>query len=286
MSMPPYRVIFAGTPDIAVSSLQGLIDDPAFDVQLVITQPDKPVGRKRIIQEPPVKTCAKKAGIEVLQPEDINKEYPDIDHDFLVVVAYGQILKEEILNAPNIAPVNLHPSLLPRWRGPSPMKSAILAGDTETGVTIQRIVKKLDSGPILSQVITPIEEGETIRSLQTRLEKAGASLLLDTLNKPLEEKPQDEERVTLCYKLKRSMGNVDPQKMTAEEIDRHVRALVPWPGVRTTIENQEVKLLETSLIPTEKSIPLQCTDADVHIVMLQPSGKKPMSGQAWQRGRN
>jgi methionyl-tRNA formyltransferase len=285
MSKAPLRVIFAGTPKIAVTSLKALIDDPAFDVILVITQPDKPVGRKKIIQESPVKIYALQAGIKVLQPQDINTDYPDSDHDILVVVAYGQILKQEILDAPRIAPVNLHPSLLPRWRGPSPMKSAILAGDTETGVTIQRMVKKLDAGPILSQMMTPIDERETQTSLEHRLSAAGAKLLVHTLKMPLEETKQDESNVTTCHKMNRSVGNLDLETLTAEEVDRHVRALVPWPGVKVVLEGQEVKLLETSLVETKESISVQCKDTELHIISLQPPGKNSMSGQAWHRGR-
>lgn len=281
---PPYSVIFAGTPDIAVPSLQALIDDPEFDVTLVITQPDKPAGRKKMLTAPPIKDCALAAGIEVMQPEDINAEYPNLDHDYLVVVAYGQILKQHILDAPTIAPVNVHPSLLPRWRGPSPMKSALLAGDTETGVTIQRMVASLDAGPILSQVITPIEERETIVQLQDRLMTMGATLLVNTLKKPLTETEQDASQVTKCHKVHRKTGSIDPSSLTAIEVDRHVRALVPWPGVRCPVEGHDVKLIETSLTEVDGSIPLQCNNSTLYIKSLQPPGKTPMSSEAWLRG--
>ncbi|MDA1292993.1 MAG: methionyl-tRNA formyltransferase [bacterium] len=295
MSESPIRVIFAGTPDFAVPSLEALVNDPQFEVLFVISQPDKPVGRKQELLPTPVKACALKHGIEVVQPKDIN-HYPllaghslgvgwsTIHFDFLVVVAYGQILKQDILDAPQIAPVNVHASLLPQWRGASPMQSAILAGDVQTGVTIQRMVKKLDAGPILSQVVLPLKQHTTIDTLHDQLASAGAALLIDTLSKPLVENEQEEEAMSMCHKLNRKMGNVDVATMNAEEIDRHVRALVPWPGVRVYLAGQEVKLLTVSLIPTEESIPLQCKDTELHIVTLQPPGKKPMTGLAWHRG--
>lgn len=285
MSDSTYSVIFAGTPQIAAPSLQALIDDPAFDVQLVITQPDKPVGRKKILTAPPVKEVAQKAGIEVAQPEDINL-FPlsSFHFHFLVVVAYGQILKRHILDAPRIAAVNLHPSLLPRWRGPSPMKSAILHGDAETGVTIQRMVEKLDAGPILSQIATPIEEHETIEHLQHRLMSLGATLLVDTLQKPLTEIEQDPSNVTISPKMKREHGNVDPTTMTAQEIDRRVRALVPWPGVQCTVQGHTIKLIETQLQESNGTIPLNCKDSTLFLKTVQPPGKTAISATDWLRG--
>ena len=290
MSNSPISVIFAGTPEIAAVSLQALIDDPAFEVVLVITQPDKPIGRKKVLEASPVKDIAQAAGIEVAQPNTINNEWTKsqiTNHksfDFLVVVAYGQILSQEILDAPEIAAVNLHPSLLPRWRGPSPMKSALLAGDTETGVTIQQMVKKLDAGAILSQVTTPIDAEETITTLQDRLTTMGATLLVETLKAPLKPVEQNDDAVTRCHMLDRTTGDIDPATLSVVEVHRTVRALVPWPGVRVHINNQGIKLLKTSLTETADSIELQCKDGILHILELQPPGKKQMTGKAWQRG--
>lgn len=302
MSKRPFSIIVAGTPVFAVPSLRALIDDPAFDMKLVITQPDKPVGRKKIIAPSPVKTLAMEAGIPVWQPENINREWQskvechaskDDQHatdfrlstfDYLVVVAYGQILSEEILGAPRIAPVNLHASLLPRWRGASPIQSAILAGDTETGVTVQKMVRKLDAGPVLAREATPIAADETFRTLHDRLSAMGANLLVHTLKHTLVETPQAESSSTICSQLSRSGGIVDTQ-MTAEEIDRHVRALVPWPGVRMTIDGEEVKLIATSLQKKKDSIEVDCKDSVLSVVTLQPSGKNAMPAAAWMRGR-
>jgi len=283
-------VIFCGTPEFAVPSLEALIADSAFSVDLVITQPDKPVGRKQELTPPPVKSCAQKNGIALKQPENLNDDFSALESlkpDFLVTVAYGQILKLPILDLPTIAAVNIHPSLLPHWRGASPIQNAILAGDTKTGVTLQEMTEELDAGPILAQVETLIEDRETVESLHNRLSVLSAALLTETLKQPLDPKPQDESQATFCQKLTRMDGMVDPSKMTAEEIDRHVRALVPWPGVLVTIDGVELKLIETSLKETPDSIPVECVDNSLlHIVRLQPPGKKAMSGKEWERGNH
>ena len=283
--MKSIDIIFAGTPDFAVPALLALISNPHINVKAVISQPDKPVGRKKEVLATPVKAAAQSAGIPVLQPQNINTDYPEMSHDYLVVVAYGQILRQPILDAPRKAALNLHASLLPRWRGASPMQHTLLHGDTETGVTVQRMVKALDAGPILSQSAYTVTPRETIQTLHDTLAEMGAKLLEETLLSPPEEYAQDESEVTLCHKLTRAMGDVDPSTMTATEIDRHVRALVPWPGVRCSIQGQMVKLLETRLEPNADSIPLTCKNSIVHVVSVQPPGKRKMSGADFMRGR-
>ncbi len=283
------RIIFLGTPLFACPFLQALHDDPAFEILQVITQPDKPSGRGKKLTSPPVKELARSLGIPVMQPENVNRcqmsGFRFQECDFLVVVAYGQILSKEILGLPKIAPVNLHASLLPRWRGASPIESSILAGDTETGVTVQRMVEKLDAGPILSQVRTPLPERETKLILGQRLSTLGAKLLVDTLKMPLHETPQDESAVTICKKLTREMGVVDPKIMTAEEIDRSVRALTPWPGVRMEVSGfrdqvSGVKLIETSLEPHPEGLPIPCAgNSMLFITKLQPPTKQERSGE-------
>jgi methionyl-tRNA formyltransferase len=288
----PLVIVFLGTPDFAVPSLRALAGDPAFRIGLVVTQPDRPAGRGGISSPPPVKLAAQALGLPVFQPEDANASLsempaiPDGRPDVLVVVAYGQILREEILAWPRIAPVNVHPSLLPRWRGASPIQHAILAGDRETGVTVQRIVRELDAGPILAQRATVIGPRETAEALSDRLAELGAALLTETLKEPLRPAPQDPAGVTVCRKLTRSDGIADPETMTAEEIDRRVRALVPWPGVTCAIDGVPLKLLGTALEPAEDALPLPCRDrSTLYVTLLQPPGKNPMSGAAWLRGR-
>jgi len=274
-----------------VPSLKALLSDPAFSVKLVITQPDKPVGRKQTMTPSPVKILATQHGISVWQPQNINEEATSYklqatSFDFLVVVAYGQILSKEILSLPKIAPVNVHPSLLPRWRGASPMHHAILAGDQTTGVTIQQMAEALDAGPVLAQERFPLSPAETLVSLKQTLAEKGATLLTRTLQSPLQPAPQDATQVTVCSKLTRKDGEVNAQNMTAEEIDRKVRALTPWPGVTCPIKDEIVKILKTSLTEQPESLPLPCSkNTMVFIIELQSPGGKPMNGAAWMRGR-
>jgi len=288
--MPPLTIIFCGTPEFACPSLQALHDDPGFEVIRVITQPDKPVGRKMAVTAPAVKVLAEKLGIPVEQPNDINTtHYSLLTTHYLVVVAYGQILKEKILKMPNIAAVNLHPSLLPHWRGPSPIQNSILNGDKETGITIQKMIEKVDAGSILSQKKISIDPRETKTTLTDKLAKAGADLLVKTLKEPFKETPQDDAKATFCKKLTRSIGLVDPSTMTAEIIDRHVRALVPWPGIRMKWKsnNDYVKLIETSLNPNKDSFELPCAENSVlYVTKIQSTGKKATTGSEWRRGHS
>jgi methionyl-tRNA formyltransferase len=287
--MPPtFSIIFAGTPEFATPSLEALVADPSFNVTLVISQPDKPVGRKQILTPPPVTLTAKRHGIPVLQPRDINKELLQEDRvcDFLVTVAYGQILSEEVLQMPRIAPVNVHASLLPKWRGASPMQQALLSKDAETGITIQKMVKALDAGDILSQESVSIAPDETIVSLHDTLAALGADLLVRTLKEPLTPTPQNTDSVTFCSKLSREDGKLDASAMSAENIDLHVRALVPWPGVTCSVLGTTVKLLKTNLREIEDSLALPCAESTTLFIQeLQPPGGKPMSAASWARGK-
>lgn len=288
----PFSVIFCGTPDFAVPSLRALASDTAFDVKLVVTQPDKPVGRKKQVMAPPVKTLAETLGIPVLQPEHVNDElpaylnmHPEHQPDFLIVVAYGEILSQAVLDIPHIAPVNVHGSLLPHWRGASPVEHAILAGDAETGVTVQRMVQELDAGPVLSMAALPIGARDTALYLRSQLSEIGAQLLVDTLKRPLDPLPQPTESVSFCRKLTKEDGDVSREKMTAEEIDRRVRALNPWPGVLCDVQGNTVKILESSLDPITHSIPIACAhDSTLHLVRVQPPNKKEMFADDWRRG--
>ncbi len=284
----PKSVIFCGTPDFALPSLEALVNDPEFTVSLVVTQPDKPVGRTQKLMPPSVKEWAENNNIPVLQPKNINKELTSAIQeppDFLVTIAYGQILKSNILTIPKIAAVNVHGSLLPRWRGASPIQHAILEGDSISGVTIQKMVEKLDAGPILSQKEIELSPQETYSSLHDKLADDAAILIVDTLNKSLSSTEQDESKATLCKKLTRKDGEVDPKTMTAEEIDRHVRALMPWPGVTCEVIGENVKLHETSLTKNPDAMPLTCkNDTTIFITKIQSPGKKPVRGNEWSRG--
>lgn len=287
MAASPIHIVFCGTSTFAVPSLQALINADDFVIDLVITQPDKPVGRKQILTPPAVKVLAEKHGLPIAQPSDINDfEMRTSTFEFLITVSYGQRIGQQILTLPTRAPVNIHPSLLPQWRGASPIQHAILAGDEETGVTIQRMVAALDAGPILAQRSVRIGENETAAELHDRLAALSADLLPATLRKPLKEQEQDETAASFCHKLAREDGNVDPHTMTAEEIHRHTRALVPWPGVTCKIDGKSIKLHETSLHPKENAIPLSCAErTTLYLVQMQSPGGKVLTGEAWGRGK-
>lgn len=287
-----YSILFAGTPQFAVPTLQALIECDAYQINGVISQPDKHVGRQKKITPPPIKTLALSCKLPLWQPSDINNEWvhrPEefkTPFDFLVVVAFGQILRNQVLESPSVAPVNLHASLLPRWRGASPIQTAIAMGDKNSGVTVQRMVAKLDAGPILAQSETTITNDETAQTLHDRLAQMGANLLIDTLKHPLSESSQDEASVTVCQKLNRSDGFIDPETKAAEQIERLVRAMNPWPGVSTQIDGQTLKLIEVSRTQTDQSIPLLCKDNTIlHLQTVQPSGRNRMSGMEWIRGK-
>ena len=287
-----FHVVFCGTPLFAVPALKALTEDPAFIVDLVITQPDRKQGRRHVITKPPVKIVAEKLGLRIWQPENINSHVSKLEArssklDFLIVVAYGQILSKEALNIPRIAPVNLHASLLPRWRGASPIEHAILAGDQETGITIQRMVEELDAGPILAQERLPIGPEETAEDLRKRLAELGAELLVQTLKNPPHPIPQPTTGITLCHKLTRTSGTMDPTTMRAESIHRAVRALTRWPGVRIPrTSDGELMIIRSSLLPHPDAIPLSCAaNTLLYLREVQSPGKKAMTGTAWLRGQ-
>lgn len=282
-----HSVWFLGTSAFAVPSLEALLKDPAFSVDLVITQPDRPTGRKQELTAPPVKMAAQKHGLTIEQPENINAHPPSASNpDFLIVVSFGQILSQSILDMATIAPVNVHASLLPRWRGASPIQHAILSGDHDTGVTVQKIVKELDAGPILAQEKITLDLRETYTTLHDRLAPLGAALLLTTLKNPLKPVEQDVSRVTVCRTLKRDDGKIDHTTLSAVDIDRKVRGLNPWPGVTLIVGGQLLKLLETALKPTQTSTPLPCAQGTIlHLVTVQAAGGKPMTGAEWERGQ-
>lgn len=287
----PFHVVFCGTPLFAVPTLKALTGDPAFIVDLVITQPDRKQGRRHLITPPPVKVTAEKMGLPVWQPENINRELHTTHYtlptrpDFLIVVAYGQILSKDVLALPTIAPINVHASLLPRWRGASPIEHTILAGDQKTGVTIQSMVESLDAGPILAQTTINIATLETTETLRLHLAQLGAQLLIQTLKKPLSPTPQEKTGGTLCHKLTRNSGMIDQEQMTAVDFDRHVRAFGGEPGVHCTIDGFPLRILQTKPNPSIEAIPLSCAKGTtVYLAEVQPPGKKSMTGDAWLRG--
>jgi methionyl-tRNA formyltransferase len=289
MSESPISLVFCGTSEFAVPILERLADNAAFRIDLVITQPDRPAGRKQELTPPPVKVAAEKLGLKIAQPEKLNAEIgalsATLKPDYLVVASYGQLLSDAVLAWPKIKPVNVHPSLLPRWRGATPLNHTILGGDREGGTTIQVMAKEMDAGPILAQEKVMIDPRETYQSLHDRLAELSAPLLEKVLLSEPEPKPQPESGITICKKLSREDGVCDSQTMTAEEIDRKVRGLNPWPGVTMDVQGVNLKILETDVSPHPKAIPVNCTEGTLYLVTVQEAGKKPLSGADWARGK-
>lgn len=280
-------VVFLGTSAFAVPALKALAKDDRFKIELVITQPDRPTGRKQVLTPPPLKVAALELNLKVEQPESLNQEFGKFQSlipnpEFLVVVAYGQILSQDVLDWPTVAAVNVHGSLLPLLRGASPVHHAILQDFKETGVTVQKMAKELDSGPILSQASVTLDARETFTTLHDKLADIGSTLLIDTLTKPLKPIDQDHSKATFCSKLKKSDGIADTKTMTATQIDRMIRALTPWPGVTIGAS----KILETSLEPVKDALSVPCADGTtLFVTRLQPSSGKPMSGREFSSGR-
>ncbi|NOZ70444.1 MAG: methionyl-tRNA formyltransferase [Chloroflexi bacterium] len=244
------RVIFMGTPAFAVPSLQALLAHPAFDVVAVVTQPDRRAGRGRKLRMSPVKEAALKSDIPILQPPSLRDPEAVADlaafrPDLIVVAAFGQILRPAVLDLPVHGCINVHASLLPRWRGASPITAAILAGDTLSGCTIMRMDEGMDTGPILAQAAMVIHSDDTTGSLSKRLAQQGASLLLDILpcylQGQLTPRPQEDEDATLCRLVRKEQALID-WTQPASFIERMVRAYQPWPGAHTTWQGQVLKL--------------------------------------------
>lgn len=242
------KVVFMGTPEFAVPILKLLIDE--YDVVGVVTQPDRMVGRKRIITPPPVKELALEHNIKVFQPRKIKENYQEIlalSPDLIVTCAYGQILPEEILHFPKYGCINVHASLLPKLRGGAPIHHAIIDGYKETGITIMYMSKKMDQGDILTQVKTPILDDDTLGSLQCKLSEMAKDLLKSTIPLLIEDKiiplKQNEEEATYGYNISREEERIDFTK-SIEEVDRQVRGLNPVPGAYTTLNGKILKIYD------------------------------------------
>lgn len=243
------RVVFFGSPDFAVPSLERLVA-AGYDVALVVSQPAKPVSRKGTLTDPPVAALAKRLALPTFQPERLRtdeaaRRLVEARADLFVVVAYGKILSERVLSIPRLGAVNVHGSLLPRWRGASPVQAALLSGDAETGVSIMSMDAGLDTGPVYATERTPIGDDDDAGSLGARVAELGAALLVLTLpaiaDGSLAPVPQAEALATYCPKIAREDGRVD-WKLGAAELVRKGRAYAPWPGLFTSLGGARVKL--------------------------------------------
>jgi methionyl-tRNA formyltransferase len=249
------RIVFAGTPDFAVPVLQVLLDS-AHEVIAVYTQPDRPAGRGRQLRESPVKQLAVRHDLPVLQPASLREataaaELAAFRPDLVVVVAYGLILPPAILAVPPLGCLNVHASLLPRWRGAAPIQRAILAGDRETGVSLMRMEAGLDSGPVFASRACTIGTTETGGELHDRLAQLGAALLRDKLDAigrgTLAARPQDESRVTYAAKLEKGEARIDWSR-DAGSLARQVRAFNPWPVAETWYKGRQLRIWEASVL--------------------------------------
>lgn len=246
------RIIFLGSPAFAVPSLEALLE-AGHDVAAVVTQPDRPSGRGHAMTPPPVKVAAIEHGLPVLQPERVSTvesvaELATYEPDVLVVAAYGQILRRRLLDLPKRGSINVHASLLPRWRGASPIAASVLAGDERTGVTIMEVVRALDAGAMISKVEEVISPFDTTGSLEQRLSLAGAKLLAETISGwhdgVIQPQEQDESLVTYAPQLKREDARLD-WSLPAVQLWRNVRGYSPWPIVFTTLpDGEELKVFE------------------------------------------
>lgn len=244
-----------GTPDFAVPPLKALAA-AGHHIPLVITQPDRPKGRGRKLMPPPVKPAAQALGLDIIQPESmkdpaITAKLAALHPDFLVVVAFGHKLSREILDIPRIYPINIHASLLPAWRGSSPIQAAIRNQDPEAGVTTMIMDTDLDTGDMLLKSKIPLNGNETAQNLHDRLAPMGADLIIETLEAVAENRltptPQDHKRATVAPLLKKSDGCVD-WTLDAKEISAHVRAMTPWPGAYGFLGGKRIKILEVSVL--------------------------------------
>lgn len=300
------RIVFMGTPEFAVPSLEKLIE-AGHQVAGVFTQPDKPKNRGMKLLPPPVKVCAEAHGIPVFQPVKLRDgtalaQIRALDPELIVVAAYGRILPDEILNYPKLGCINVHSSLLPRYRGAAPINWAILNGDRETGVTIMHMATELDAGDIIEQTVTPIDPDEDADTLYHRLACMGGELLLAVVAQLADgtarRTPQDPEQVTLAPMLSRELSPVDWTR-SAQEIHDQVRGLIPWPTATTdAITGETMKLFVThltgkcvsavpgSIVAAGKDgIDMACGDGMVlRITELQAAGKKRMKAADYLRG--
>lgn len=298
------NIAFMGTPDFAVPILEMLIKE-GYQVKLVVTQPDRPKGRKRTLTASPVKEAALKHNLDVFQPENLRKSYEkifDYEIDLIITVAYGQLLPNELLEYPEFGSINVHASLLPELRGGAPIHYSILQGKKETGITIMYMVEKLDAGNIISQKKIPIEQTDHVGDLHDKLSEVGANLLRETLpsifaktNNSIE---QDESRATFAPNISRELEKINWQELN-ETVYNHIRGLHPWPVAYTLYKEERMKIwwanpdnqVYKSAKPGEVikkddiSFTVVCGDQKaIQITEIQPAGKRKMSVEEFLRG--
>ena len=296
------QVVFFGSPDFAVPTLRALIDSP-FRPIAVVTQPDRGAGRGRRLRRPPIAEVAAEAEIRVLQPPRLREpeavaEIAALAPDLQIVAAYGQLLPPAVLEAPRHGTLNVHASLLPRWRGASPVSAAIAAGDAETGATIMLVDETEDTGPILTQRATPIGERETAGELTERLADLGAALLLETIPRwlagEIAPQPQDNSLATRARRVRKEAGAIDWEQ-SAMQIARNIRAYTPWPGAFALLDGQRVRIAAAAagsgsggageIVSVDAdAIRVGAGEGIVAVERLQRAGKRELSAADFARG--
>ena len=306
-SKDPMKIIFAGTPDFAAVALKALIEysklaDSDYEVIAVYTQPDRPAGRGRKLTPSAVKSLATAHEFPVFQPAslkaaEVQAELRSLNADVMVVAAYGLLLPKSVLEIPRNGCINIHGSLLPRWRGAAPIHRALIAGDKETGITIMQMDEGLDTGDMLVKQHCPILETDTTASLHDQLAVMGGKLLIEALNqlqeKKLQPEKQSEELATYANKLSKAEAEIDWTK-SAQEIDRLIRGLNPWPVAQTNFSGKKLRIWMSKVTDTEsnkvpgsilsankKGIDVATGDGVVRITLLQMPGKKPMDAASF-----
>ena len=307
--MKSLNIIFAGTPDFAAQHLQAILNSQ-HNVIAVYTQPDKPAGRGKKLQASPVKQLAEQNNIPVYQPKSLRKEEEQselkaLNADVMVVVAYGLILPKAVLDAPRLGCLNVHGSILPRWRGAAPIQRSIWAGDVQTGVTIMQMDEGLDTGDMLHKVYCDILPTETSTSLYNKLAELAPSALIDVLDnlengKFIAEK-QDDSQSNYAEKLSKEEAQLD-WSLSAMQLERNIRAFNPWPIAYFSTEDkdgngQTLKVYQAEVLPHQdkpagtilsadkNGIQIATVDGVLNLLQLQPAGKKPMSAQDLLNGR-
>lgn len=295
------RVVFMGTPDFAVPTLQALID-AGHDIPAVYTQPDKPKGRGHKLLPPPVKELAQKHGLPVHQPatlrdEAVQQEITALRPDLIVVVAYGKLLPQPVLDAPRLGCINVHGSLLPKYRGAAPIQWAVLNGEKVTGITTMYMAAGMDTGDMLLKKETPIGPEETAGELFDRLKDMGAGLLMETIEKlekgQLTPIPQKEEEATHAPMLKKDMAELD-WALPAQQVHDHIRGLNPWPCAAYTLAGRRLKLLSSQVAEgagapgearcVDGELVICCGQGALRITQLQSPEGKRMSGKNYLLG--
>jgi methionyl-tRNA formyltransferase len=296
------KTVFFGTHKFAVSILQSLIDSGDFDIQLVVTRPDMPVGREKKIEKTPVKILAEKYNLKIAQPENLKNfnalNDTEINTEINIVCQYGEIIPQNIINAPKYKSINIHTSLLPKYRGASPIQSAIINGERTTGVTIMIMDEKMDHGPILTQKETVISDTDDYESLSEKMSKIAGELLISTaqkwINDQIQPRKQNDDEATYCKILTRDDGKINDSQ-TADEIYNLYRGLNPWPGIWTIWNGKRLKFLEikkTSKTGEKGQIKNEdghliyfCAgNSAIEILRLQIEGKKPMDAKTFCNG--